>query len=214
MQWQMTFGVMTVKLMIEKSLPRRHKGSKKREEKKFFICSSCLSALVAIIQTMKREFGEEYASTTDAGFTAKYRASCFCNAVEYEVGFDPVDAKICHCLGCQKLHGAPMQWAAIFHKHDVRITKGIEHLQFYNSELDKHERILPCKVSCTRCGTLIADEGCNMWLAFPSLFDFGSASKVPVKFKPTCHIFYGMRIIDIADDLPKWSGHKDKSKKL
>ena len=25
----------------------------------------------------------------------------------------PVDAKICHCPACQKLHGAPMQWAAI-----------------------------------------------------------------------------------------------------
>ncbi|MGR3292696.1 MAG: GFA family protein [Candidatus Scalindua sp.] len=53
---------------------------------------------------MKREFGEAYASTTDVGFTAKYRATCFCNAVEYEVGADPVDAKICHCLGCQKLY--------------------------------------------------------------------------------------------------------------
>ncbi|MCP4374101.1 MAG: GFA family protein, partial [Deltaproteobacteria bacterium] len=104
--------------------------------------------------------------------------------------------------------------AAIFHKHDVRLTRGIEHLHFYNSEFNKHERILPCKVSCARCGTLIADEGRNMWLAFPSLFDFGGTSKVPEKFKPTCHIFYGMRIIDIADDLPKWSGHKEKSQRV
>ena len=112
------------------------------------------------------------------------------------------------------MHGAPMQWAVIFHKHDVRITKGIEHLNFYNSELKRHERILPCKVSCALCGTLIADEGRNMWLAFPSLFDFGGASKVPEKFKPTCHIFYSVRIIDMDDDLPKWSGHKNKSEKL
>ena len=107
-----------------------------------------------------------------------------------------------------------MQWAAIFHKHDVRITEGIDHLNFYNSELDKHERILPCKVSCALCGTLIADEGRNMWLAFPSLFNFGGVSKVPTKFKPTCHIFYGMRVIDINDDLPKWSGHKNHSELL
>jgi hypothetical protein len=50
-----------------------------------------------------------------------------------------------------------------------------------------------------------------MWLAFPSLFNFGGVSKVPTKFKPTCHIFYGMRVIDINDDLPKWSGHKNHS---
>ena len=160
---------------------------------------------------MKREFGEKYASITDVSFTAKYRASCYCNAVGYEVRSDPVDAKICHCLACQKLHGAPMQWAVIFHKQDVRISQGIEHLHFYNSELHKHERILPCKVSCASCNTLIADEGRNMWLAFPSLFHFRGTSGVPDNFKPTCHIFYSMRIIDIDDDLPKWSGHKNKS---
>lgn len=163
---------------------------------------------------MKKDFAEEYAAIADDDFAVMYRASCYCNAVQYEVKSEPVDAKICHCLACQKLHGAPMQWAVIFHKRDVRITRGIEHLRFYNSELNKQERILPCKVSCSLCGTLIADEGRNMWLAFPSLFDLGDAPMVPEKFKPTCHIFYGVRIIDILDDLPKWSGHKNKSTKL
>ena len=30
-------------------------------------------------------------------------------------------------------------------------------------------------------------------------------------FRPTCHIFYGMRVIDVIDGLPKWSGHKGQS---
>ncbi len=107
-----------------------------------------------------------------------------------------------------------MQWAAIFHKHHVRILDGMDHLLFYNGEFNKHERILPCKVSCALCGTLVADEGRNMWLAFPSLFDFGTPPKVPEAFKPTCHIFYGMRVIDSSDDLPKWSGHKNESRLL
>jgi hypothetical protein len=101
-----------------------------------------------------------------------------------------------------------MQWAAIFHKHDVRISKGADVLKFYNSEQKKHARILPCKVSCGLCGTPIADEGRRMWLAFPSLFDFGFPPEVPQAFRPTCHIFYGSRLVDIRDDLPKWSGHK------
>ena len=164
--------------------------------------------------SMQKEFGSNFASITDVNFTAKYRASCHCNEVQYEVSTDPVDAKICHCSGCQKLHGAPMQWAALFHKHHVRITKGIGHLHFYNDELNKHERILPCKVSCALCGTLIADEGRKMWLAFPTLFDFGCPPKVPEKFKPTCHIFYGMRVFDMEDVLPKWLGHKNKSIQL
>ena len=75
----------------------------------------------------------------------RYRARCHCNAVRYEICADPVDVKICHCIDCQVLHGAPMQWAAIFHKRDVRFTAGVEHLRFYNSALERDERIPPCK---------------------------------------------------------------------
>ena len=160
---------------------------------------------------MTNRFGPDYASAEDQNFIPKYRARCHCGAVQYDVGADPVDAKICHCLACQKLHGAPMQWAAIFHKHDIRLTNGMGDLRFYNSELDRHERVLPCKVSCSRCGTLIADEGRRMWLAFPTLFDFGAAQRVPDAFRPSCHIFYGMRVLDIDDGLPKWAGHKGAS---
>ena len=163
---------------------------------------------------MENSLGPEYVSPEDSGFTARYKASCFCGAVQYEVCADPVDAKICHCLTCQRLHSAPMQWAAIFHKHHVRLTAGLNQLNFYNAEQDRHERILPCKVSCGRCGTRIADEGRRMWLAFPSLFDFGHPAQVPDSFQPTCHIFYGSRIIATRDNLPRWSGHKNHSKLL
>lgn len=166
------------------------------------------------------------ATRDDDNFIAKYRAQCHCGAVHYEVSADPVDAKLCHCRECQVLHGAPMQWAAIFHKHDVRFTQGTEHLRFYTSGLlgqtptgqatagqatADQERQLPCKVACAKCGTLIADEGRNMWLAFPTLFEFGEPPNLPDTFKPTCHIFYRSRLLDVVDDLPKWSGHKDKS---
>ncbi|NWH06841.1 GFA family protein [Desulfobacter latus] len=163
---------------------------------------------------MKNSFGPDYASLEDADFVAKYQASCFCGVIQYEVSADPVDAKICHCLTCQRLHGAPMQWVAIFHKHHVRFTAGLEHLLLYNSEQNRSERILPCKISCGKCGTPIADEGRRMWLAFPSLFDFGYPAKVPEAFRPTCHLFYGSKVIEIQDDLPKWSGHKNHSELL
>ncbi len=161
-----------------------------------------------------RELGPEYARLDDDAFMPRYRASCHCGAVRYEVSADPVDAKICHCRTCQLLHGAPMQWAAIFHKHHVRMTHGIEHLRFYSDTLDRAERVAPCKVSCALCGTPIADEGRRMWLAFPTLFDFGEAGEVPEAFRPTCHIFYGQRVVDMADGLPKWSGHKNASEQL
>jgi len=162
----------------------------------------------------QNQFGPDYATLDSPDFIPKYRAACFCGCVQYEVNADPVDAKICHCRGCQTLHGAPMQWAVIFHKHHVRFTSGWDQLRFYNSEQNLNQRILPCKVSCINCGTLIADEGRRMWLAFPSLFDFGCLPQVPEAFKPTCHLFYGMRVMDMGDDLPKWAGHKNQSERL
>ena len=53
-----------------------------------------------------------------------------------------------------------------------------------------------------------------MWLAFPEHFDFGSPPRVPAAFRPSCHMFYAERVIDVADDLPKWSGHRDASRRL
>ena len=119
--------------------------------------------------------GPDYGRIDDAAFSPRYRAACHCGAVRYEVRADPVAAKLCHCRDCQRIHGAPMQWAAIFHKRDVRLTAGAEHLRFYNSRTGETSRTLPCKVACGRCGTLIADEGRRMWLAFPTLFEFGAA---------------------------------------
>ena len=163
---------------------------------------------------MNSEFSRLFGSVADGPFLAKYRASCYCGAVEYGVSADPLDAKICHCQVCQKLHGAPMQWSAIFEKHLVRILQGLAHVCFYNSENHVAERILPCKVSCRICGAHIADEGRNMWLAFPTLFDFGTPPVVPPAFRPTCHIFYGNRCLDVSDNLPKWEGHKENSEQL
>ncbi len=163
---------------------------------------------------MENRLGPEYAFQEDPAFVPKYKAACFCRAVRYEVSADPVDAKFCHCLACQKLHGAPMQWAAIFHKHHVRVTAGLSHLVFFNSGQGRHEHVLPCKISCGKCGTPIADEGRRMWLSFPELFNFGHHDKVPDSFKPTCHIFYATRVIDFRDDLPKWSGHKNNSSQI
>ncbi len=57
---------------------------------------------------MENRLGSEYASIDDVNFSVKYRASCYCKSIQIEMSADPVDAKICHCLTCQKLHGAPM----------------------------------------------------------------------------------------------------------
>jgi hypothetical protein len=147
----------------------------------------------------------------EASFEAKYRARCFCGAVAFEVRDDPVDSKICHCVQCQLLHGAPFQWAVIFEKRHVRFARGVENLHFYHAETGTPGHILPCKLSCGKCRSPIADEGRQMFLAFGPLFDFGFPPRVPPSFSPSCHIFYGARVIDVDDGRPKFLGHKGSS---
>jgi len=150
-------------------------------------------------------------SQAEPHFSVEYRARCFCGAVELEVCADPVDAKMCHCPQCQSLHGAPFQWAVLFHKRDVRFVRGVENIFFYNAETKSPGHVLPCRLSCRECHTPIADEGRRMFMAFGPLFDFGFPPRVPRAFQATCHIFYGARVIDIHDDRPKYMGHKDQS---
>lgn len=61
------------------------------------------------------------------------------------------------------------------------------------------------------------DEGRNMIMAFPPLFEFhrgdGEAG-VPEPLRVQSHIFYGHRIVDVVDGKDKWEGHKDESKKM
>ena len=54
------------------------------------------------------------------------------------------------------------------------------------------------------------DEGRNMILLFPSLVHLKS-EKDRLNFRPRLHMFYGQRVMDIPDGLPKWTGLNQES---
>ncbi|CAI7571506.1 unnamed protein product [Penicillium viridicatum] len=149
----------------------------------------------------------------------KWRGKCLCGNITYLLKREkPLNAKYCHCRVCQVTHGAPFQWAAIFHKDDISFTSGTNGLAFYSSTHGSHDHVLPTKVSCGNCRTPIMDEGRNMCLIFPELIELeGSSQQQREKrdiFKPTCHIFYKSRVLDLPDGLPKWSGMENSSERV
>jgi len=144
-------------------------------------------------------------------FNAIYEASCHCGRVKYELSRkEPLDSKLCHCTTCQTQHAAPFQWAAIFHKEDISFAHGHHNLEWYDPSSKSVEHKLPCKVRCNFCHSPILDEGRNMILLFPSLIKFKSKKEREL-FKPRLHMFYGQRVVDVPDGLPKWSGMADES---
>ncbi|KAJ5182435.1 hypothetical protein N7492_000051 [Penicillium capsulatum] len=135
---------------------------------------------------------------------------CQCRRISYTLDRkQPLNAKFCHCRGCQVMHGAPFQWAVIFHKEDVSFRNGSSGLSFYSASHQSLDYSVPTKVSCSFCRTPIMDEGRNVCLLFPQLIELRGSPDEQRKqremFKPTCHIYYEQRMLDVPDGLPKWS---------
>ncbi|UNI16939.1 hypothetical protein JDV02_003321 [Purpureocillium takamizusanense] len=151
-------------------------------------------------------------SPSPSAAAAALRGACHCGRITYRLSRDaPLDSKYCHCRDCQVLHGAPFQWAAIFHKADVAFDRGaVAGLRFYHSPSKCAEHVLPSKVACAHCGSLIMDEGRNMVLLFPTLLRFETKEQRR-KFDVKCHIFYPQRVVNIPDGKPKWAGLDQKS---
>ncbi|EGO24316.1 hypothetical protein SERLADRAFT_467412 [Serpula lacrymans var. lacrymans S7.9] len=126
-------------------------------------------------------------------FKTNYISECWCGNVSFEFHGEPVDAKHCHCHQCQRLHGAPFQWAVIFPKTSVRLLRNQEDsLHCFSTQTRNATHHVPCKVSCNVCRSPIFDEGRNTVLAYPSSFRFPD-QHIPLHFQPSCHIFYKQR---------------------
>lgn len=70
------------------------------------------------------------------------------------------------------MHGAPFQWATIFHRQDVSFSSGPYELNFYSALQNTQKYHKPTKVSCSFYHTLIMDEADKVCLLFPQLIEF------------------------------------------
>lgn len=153
---------------------------------------------------------------SEEDFDVKWRGNCHCGRVKYQLSRErPLASKYCHCTTCQRLHGAPFQWAAIFHKEDINFTHGHHDLGWYDPTEKSQTHHLPCKVQCAFCRTPIMDEGRNMILLFPTLIEGINTSKGRKAFEAKAHMFYNQRVVDFkGDGVTKFAGLEDASDEL
>lgn len=106
-----------------------------------------------------REFGE-----------AKWRGSCECQKISYSLRRGPIKATFSHARSTQIMHGAPVEWTALFQKSDISFDKGCNGLSFSSSSYDMSTSP---RVSCSSCHTPIMHEGKGATcLIFPPLIRF------------------------------------------
>jgi hypothetical protein len=113
--------------------------------------------------------------------------------VTFEVDGDPIVQLYCHCRSCQLAHAAPFVAAAVFPARSVRY-EGETRAVTVTARADASRRFM-----CTKCGTKVINEPVPQARAiFPALCETTDW------FKPSMHVQWTDRVIDLQDGLPRF----------
>lgn len=155
--------------------------------------------------------------STTISVESPLKGGCYCGAVSYAISAPPVTRAFCHCTQCQRLNACPFI-------HTIHVDA----LHFTWAHATPHESFLDGFVNpsrpwkqrfrCKSCGCTIASKNSktnrvSVWGAQLERDDEGKVKRWD-EVKPTAHIFYATRMLDIDDGLGKWEGYEGKSKEL
>ncbi|KAI0360662.1 hypothetical protein OH77DRAFT_1418649 [Trametes cingulata] len=143
--------------------------------------------------------------------------SCFCGNVSYSVAGSPALSAFCHCTQCQRLTGCPFVHTIHFPATSFTWT----HPQPHEDRLDSY--VVPNKpwktrFRCKDCGACVMSvnsktDSRSVWGAHLARDDAGKIKHWDA-VKPTAHIFYDTRMVDVNDGLGKWEGYEGRSTRL
>ncbi len=111
----------------------------------------------------------------------------------------PAVAAYCHCVECRTARQTPVfdqvAWAPV----QLTITAGEDKVVAY----DYTDKMTV--YSCGECGSrLFNTNAAGLKSTWQGLFRGANDGQLPEEFKSQVHLFYGERVIDIDDDLPKF----------
>lgn len=127
---------------------------------------------------------------------------CHCEVTKLTIRGNPIIRGFCHCTICQAFNQAPYADITLFHARDIHCP-GNNPVAF---EVHRSPPLLQ-RGRCTACGHP-AIEFLRLPL-MPKLAIIPSAniSNPALVPEPSLHIFYGTRVADVDDGLPKYTGY-------
>jgi hypothetical protein len=129
----------------------------------------------------------------------QYQVKCTCGAVQIEMQGDPKVRGFCHCEDCRELLNVPYHSVDAWENEKVKVVSGKEEINIF-----QHPRLNMKRFSCKNCGEIIFNSNGMDWRVFSQLFIAKSyEGKLPEELNSKSHFFYGRRIIDVNDELPK-----------
>ncbi|KAJ7204409.1 Mss4-like protein [Mycena pura] len=140
------------------------------------------------------------------------KGSCVCGLVSYSIQGQPLFSVYCHCTKCQRADGAAFVSTMHYSSPAFSWTYSAD-VEPLVEDLDDMV-LYRCK-KCRSCAAAHMSASKNWALRGTQLArDEGGKIVDWEGVKPTDHIFYGTRVVDVADDLPKWEGFVGRSTRL
>jgi len=142
---------------------------------------------------------------------------CFCRAVSFALSAEPILSAYCHCTICQRLNACPFIHTMHFEESAFKWTHE-EPQESYMDGYSNPEKPGKKRWRCKACGSNVSSYNSvtSKWSVWGCQLDRGMDGKIKDWniVKPTAHIFYGSRVLDVDDDLSKWEGYENKSVRI
>ncbi|KAJ7492243.1 Mss4-like protein [Mycena latifolia] len=146
-----------------------------------------------------------------------HAGACFCRSVSYTVSGKPTLSAYCHCTRCQIMNGSAFIWTIHFPAAAFAWT----HSDPHGAALDTYVtegKPWKTRYRCKNCGCCVASYNTKTehWSVWGAQLDRqeGGAPRNLEGVKPTSHIFYETRLVDVNDELSKWEGYEGKSTRI
>ncbi|WGS52627.1 GFA family protein [Paraburkholderia sp. D15] len=123
---------------------------------------------------------------------------CLCGTVELSMRGAPAARANCHCRSCRDFYGTSVWSATAWAADQVTISRG-------SVSAFKHPAKRLTRHFCTVCGeTMFGTNRLGMRVLPNSLVARACGGELPDALKPTMHLFYRHRLLDVQDALPKY----------
>ncbi|KAJ6623044.1 Mss4-like protein [Mycena sp. CBHHK59/15] len=140
------------------------------------------------------------------------KGGCSCGSVQYAITGKPLFSVYCHCTRCQRADGAA--FVSTMHYPDSAFSW--KHASENEPAIEPLGDIVLYR--CRKCRSCAATQmlATKNWALRGTQLERDENGKIIdwEGVKPTGHIFYGTRVVDVADELPKWDGFVGKSTRL
>ena len=128
-----------------------------------------------------------------------YHVQCDCGSVRLTLSGVPRVRGFCHCEDCRDLLKVPYHSVTAWEQDAIRFEAGEDLIVEFQHPTKRMKRVF-----CSNCGETLFNTNAMDWrIVSQLLIRRGYGGVLPKQLRSESHFFYGRRIVDIDDDLPK-----------